>query len=167
MNLCLNDCCSLCTIRYMLGVKEKGAAVVSGQLGLAACQHFHDSLQARAKKPGGGWQFSKTNKYELNEDKTGTMYKAGPQAPLILPQKGFPHRSFLQLTVHSTQYTASASLARTHSTACTCSYFSIGCNELPSLREEAVTEAFIKHTAIWMVPRTGRSHSCMEQKGWG
>lgn len=98
------------------------------------------------------------------------MYKAGPQVPLILPQKGFPHRSFLQLTVHCTQYTASASHARTHThtrTACTRSYFSIGCNELPSLCEEAVTEVFIKHTAIQKVPRTGRSHSCMEQKGWG
>lgn len=153
----------------MVEVKVKQGAVNFRQLGLAACQHFHGSLQVRAKKAGNCWQFSKTNKYELNDDKTGAMYKASPQVPLILPYKGLS--PLLIFTTFSTVYTLSLSLSLyvslSLSHTCTRSSFHSGCNELSTLPEEAATEVFIKHTAIRKVPRTGKSHSCMKQKGWG
>lgn len=82
-----------------------------------------------------------------------------PKCLLFYLRRAFPIARFYSL-LYTPHNILPLPLLRAHTrTACTRSYFSIGCNELPSLREEAVTEVFIKYTAIWKVPRTGRSHN--------
>lgn len=89
------------------------------------------------------------------------MYKASPQVPLISPYKGLS--PLLIFTTFSTVYTLNSLsfLLKWTSPLITISYalVSSGCNELSTLAQEAVTQVFIKRTAIRKVPRTGKSHS--------
>lgn len=94
------------------------------------------------------------------------MYKTGPQVPFILPYKRLsPLLIFTTFSKVYTRHTLSLSFSLGLALSSTLSSVHTGSNELSTLPMEAVTEVFIKHTAIRKVPRTGKSHSCMKQKG--
>lgn len=91
------------------------------------------------------------------------MYKSSPQVPLISPYKRLSPS--LIFTTFFTVYTHTLSFSHSHTHAhyslfiLSYAHVSSCCNELSILAQEAVTEVFIKHTAIHKVPRTGKSHS--------
>lgn len=91
------------------------------------------------------------------------MYKSSPQVPLISPYKRLsPSLIFTTFFTVYTQYSLCRSLTLTHMHILfilSYAHVSSCCNELSILAQEAVTEVFIKHTAIHKVPRTGKSHS--------
>lgn len=110
------------------------------------------------------------------------MYKASPQVALISPYKGLSPLLIFNTfsTVLHPPHTLSLSLTlplfflyvfHPHTHNHLDSLFpmvSSGCNELSCLAQEAVTEVFIKRTAIHKVPRTGKSHPSVKQwrEGW-
>ena len=117
------------------------------------------------------------------------MYKASPQVALISPYKGLSPLLIFN-TFSTVPHTHTHTYTHTHTLSLSLSlsvFFlyvshphihnllnslfpivSSGCNELSCLAQEAVTEVFIKPTAIHKVPRTGKSHSSMKQRreGW-